>query len=350
MAHSLAEAESYLVVRLGALGDALRVCPAVRRLRRERPNARIAWAVEHWVHPLLAHSRDVDRFHILDRRALRAGGRTALREMRRFAGEVRSARYEVALDFHGRAKSGFVTRSSGARWRLGYPSGQSTEMNHLFTNVHVRLDDPAENRVLRFLHLLEPLRISTDYDPADLGLPIEPGAIESASEWYECAGRPEVAIFAGSSMSQSAYHRWPAVHWAKLLNQLGDQGIRSMAFWGPDEEMFTREIVARAGPSCRLSPSTRLPEMMAMLGRFSAFIGSNTAAAHMAWMQGVPTAMFTGVAELRTDAPLAPVRSRTLRADDKVRIGASKRRQPEVVSAVPVDAAYRAVCELLEAT
>ena len=35
------EANSFLVVRLGAIGDALRVCPAIRRLRHERPDATV---------------------------------------------------------------------------------------------------------------------------------------------------------------------------------------------------------------------------------------------------------------------------------------------------------------------
>jgi ADP-heptose:LPS heptosyltransferase len=347
VAHSLAEAESFLVVRLGALGDSLRVCPAVRRLRRERPNARIAWAVEDWVHPLLAPSRDIGRFHILDRGALRGGGLRALGEWRRFLGEIRDARYEVALDFHSRLKSGLVTRLSGARWRLGYPAGQDTEMNHWFTNVHVRLDDPDESRVLRFLHLLAPLGISTDYDPSELGLPLDPGAVARAREWYEHAGRPEVAVFAGSSQHQAGYNRWPAEKWIALLKRLAAEGLRSVLFWGPAEESFTKEIASAAGPGCASGPETTLPDVMAMIGQFRVFIGSNTAAMHMAWMQGVPTAFFSGPPEPRTHAALPPVPCRVLRADAKVRPGVSKRFQPEVVSAVPVDEAFDAVTSLL---
>ncbi len=347
MAHLLAEAESYLVVRLGALGDALRVCPAVRRLRRERPHARIAWAVEDWVHPLLAPTREVDRFHILRRGELRAGGLRAFGEWRRFIGEIRAARYDVALDFHSRLKSGVLTRLSGARWRLGYPAGQDTEMNHWFTNVQVRLDDSDESRVLRFLHLLAPLGISTDYDPKDLGLPLDPAAVARAQEWYERAGRPEVAVFAGSSQHQASYNRWPAEKWTDLLKRLAAEGLRSVLFWGPAEEAFTKEIASAAGAACQLGPKTTLPEVMAMIGRFRVFIGSNTAAMHMAWMQGVPTAFFSGAPEPRTHAALPPVPCRVLRADSKVQAGLSKRHQPEVVSAVPVDEAFEAVTSLL---
>ncbi len=348
MAQSLTEADSFLVVRLGALGDALRVCPAVRRLRRDRPRARIGWAVEDWVHPLLAPNPNVDRFHVLDRRALRAGGAAAAREFFRFTRELRSYRYDVALDFHGRLKSGLVTRLSGAPWRIGYSARQSSEMNHLFTNLHVRLEDPLENRVLRFLHLLAPLHISTEYDPADHGLPFEAGAMERAAAWYDAAGRPELAVFAGSSPNRAAYYRWPVDRWIDLIGRLGKAGIRSAAFWGPDEEALTREIAARAGPSCVLCPPTGLPEMLAMIGRFRAYIGSNTAATHMAWMQGVPTALFTGLADARTDAPLPPVPSRSLRTAGPSRGAAAKHRSADEVMAVPVEEAFEAVRGLLE--
>lgn len=348
MSDSIQQAQSILIVRLGAIGDALRVCPAVRRLRRDRPGATIGWAVEHWVHPLLAGNPNVDRFHVLDRSQVRAGGITALREWRRFLGEIRRAGYEVALDFHGRFKSGVVTRLSGARWRVGYPAGQSTEGNHFFTNVKVRLDDPLENRVQRFLHLLEPLGTDTQYDHDDLGLPLDPECVDCAGQWYAGAGQPELAVYPGTSRHQQAYHRWPADKWVALLKRLSDCGVRSVAFWGPDEEAFTASIVNAAGGGCALAPATTLPEMLAMVGRFRVFAGTNTAAMHMAWMQGVPTAVFTGPADPRTDAPMPPVPSRVLRAHDQVRPGVSKRRQPSVVAAVPVDEAFNAVMELLE--
>lgn len=348
MATSIQQANSFLIVRLGAIGDALRVCPAVRRLRRDRPDARIGWAVEHWVQPMLAGNANVDRFHVLDRRLIRRGGLSALREWRRFLSDIRRAGYEVALDFHGRFKSGVVTRLSGAKWRVGYPKGQSTEGNHLFTNVRVTLDDPLENRVQRFLHLLEPLGISVAFDPADLGLPRDPDAAAQAAQWYEEAGRPDVAVYPGTSKHQERYHRWPAEKWVALLKRLDERGLRSAAFWGPDDAEYTAAIVKDADGDCILGPETTLTEMMAMVGRFRAFIGTNTAAMHMAWMQGVPTAVFTGPAEPRTDAPLPPVPSRALRADAAVRAGVSKRRQPDVVAAVSVDEAADAVVGLLE--
>jgi ADP-heptose:LPS heptosyltransferase len=320
----------------------------VRRLRRDRPDARIGWAIEQWAVALIESNPNVDQFHVLDRRLLKRGGLVALGEWRRFIGEIRAARYDVALDFHGRLKSGIVTRASGARWRLGYPAGQCTEGNWLFTNRHVRLDDALENRVQRFLHLLGPLGVDTSPDIDDLGVELPTEARERGAAWYEDAGRPEVAAFPGTSANQAAYHRWPASHWTELLRRLGEEGVRSVVFWGPDDEDLARGIADAAGASCALAPRTSLVEMMAMLGRFRVFVGSNTAAAHMAWMQRVPTAFFSGPAEPRTDAPLAPIPSRVLRADARVRAGVSKRRQADVVAGVTVEETQAAVRSLLE--
>jgi ADP-heptose:LPS heptosyltransferase len=340
-------AQRILVMRLGAIGDCLRALPAVVRLRRERPDAHIAWAVERGVQPVLSGHPAIDRFHLLDRGALDGGWRRALAEGRRFAAEVRAESYDVVLDFHGRLKSGVLGWLSRVPVRVGFAKGDSTEGNHLFTNVHVKLADTWENRVLRFLHLLAPLGVSTGYDPAAPALHIDPDALAGARRWYEHAGRPPVVAYPGTS-ERRARERWPEDKWIALLRRLGGEGIASVVFWGPAERAFCERIVAAAGPSCRLAPSTRLPEMMAMIGIFEVFIGSDTAAMHMAWMQGVPTAVFLGPKPTRTIEPLPPVPSRVLRAMEHYVEGLpTSRQKDEVVTAVAVEAAHRAVHELM---
>ena len=341
--------ERVLVVRLGAIGDVLRTLPAVRRLRAARPDLHIGWAVEDWVYPVVAGNPNVDRFHILHRRELSAGPRAALREARRLLREIRAARYDAALDFHGRLKSGIVTRLSGAPVRIGYDKAAATEGNHCFTTVHVTLEDVGENRVLRFLHLLAPLGISTAWDPRETGLYVEPVVREAAQAWHESVGRPSLAVFPGSS-SKRARERWPEQKWIELLSRAGGSGVRSAVFWGPAEQEVAARIVAAAGSRTVLAPATTLPEMIAMIGCFDAFIGSDTAAMHMAWLQGVPTAVFVGPKAPRTVAPLSPMISRVLRAEEFYVEGLRPRLQSvDIISAVPVGEAMEAVRYVLDA-
>jgi ADP-heptose:LPS heptosyltransferase len=336
-----------LVVRLSAIGDALRVLPAVRRLRREWPDAIIGWALESWVHPVLADNPSIDRFHLFDRRELRSGPVRSLRELRRGVREIRAAGYDTVLDFHGRFKSGLVSRLSGVPTRIGYARGDVGEGNFLFNNVHVPLQDKWENRVLRFLHLLEPLGIEPVFDPADSGLYVSPEEQGKARAWHAAVGSPVLAAFPGTSRLRT-YGRWPQEKWGELLRQLARDGIRTVLFWGPDDAEYARAIADRAADTCVLAPPTALREMMAMLGCFRGFIGANTAAMHMAWMQGVPTAWFPGPARPRTDGPLG-VPCRPLWAEAEFRPGVPRKRQPNVAGAVPVEEAYAAVRFILGA-
>ena len=338
-------ASSFLIVRLGAIGDCLRVVPALRRLRRERPDAKIAWAIEHWVHGSVSACTAVDRFHILDRRELDAGPRRALAELRRFRSELRGEGYEVVLDLHGRLKSGLITSMSGARARVGYARADSSEGNHLFTNIHVRLEDSWESRVLRFLHILGPLGLDTDYDPGWGGLDIESGDLEMARAWYQEAGRPRLAVYPGTSNNRAA-ERWPSNKWVALLAHLAKDGASPVVFWGPSDRQMAVEIADGAG--AELAPPTTLGQMMAMLGLFDCYLGADTAAMHMSWLQGVPTVFFSGPKPVRTSAPLEPVPWRAVCASRYLVEGRRPGRQPkETVTEVSVEETLAAVREML---
>lgn len=334
---------SVLVVRLGAIGDCLRVLPALARLKRGLPQAEIGWVVDSRTAPLLRGHPAITRLHVVDARVLKSGPLAALGELRRAGRELRGARYEVAIDFHTRLKSGYLTRASAAPVRIGFDRSSGEEANHLFTNTHVSLQDRYTNRVERFLSLLGPLGLDTSWLPNESGLSIDAAALARASGWYEADGRPPLAVFPGTSLHREA-DRWPAERWSGALRRLGDQGIDSMVLWGPAEFEVARTIAEAAGPRCRLAPPTTLAEMLALLGLFRVYAGSNTAALHMAWMQGVASVVLVGGRPWRIDRPLPPVPSVMLTAGGveppRKRRGEAARRaiegiaEEEVVTAV----------------
>lgn len=301
-----------LVVRLGAIGDCLRVLPSLVRLREAFPAAEIGWAVESLSAPLLAGHPAITRLHVVDRRAMRASPWSAWGELRRVGRELGDARYDVAIDFHTRIKSGYLTWASGAPRRIGLDRGSGTEANFLFTKEHVSLHDRYENRVLRFGRLLAPLGLDLNGATASAGLWVEPAAADRARAIYQQCGRPDVAIFPGTSARRSN-DRWPAAKWREAIARLGDAGLTSMVLWGPGEMEAAAEA-AGASASSTVAPPTTLPEMMALLGCFRLYVGANTAALHMAWMQGVPAVVLAGGRPWRTDAPLPPVPSMMLSA------------------------------------
>src|SRR5262245_49809390 len=80
--------QKILVVRLGAIGDCLRVLPAVERLRAAFPAAEIGWAVGDLTLPILEGHPAVTRLHVVRRQPMKAGLVPAWSELRRMGDEL----------------------------------------------------------------------------------------------------------------------------------------------------------------------------------------------------------------------------------------------------------------------
>ncbi len=107
-------AKRILVVRFGAMGDILHTLPAVASLRAEWPEAEIHWLADPRWTPLLEGNPDITRMIALDRR----DGTSVWTAI----GEMRRARFDLAIDFQGLIKSAVAARLSGARRRFGFVS------------------------------------------------------------------------------------------------------------------------------------------------------------------------------------------------------------------------------------
>ncbi len=125
-----------LVVRLSAIGDVVRTIPTVKTVRETLPNALIGWAVEDKAASILEDSPYIDTLHVMPRRTWRQNY-FRIRPFWKFIGGIRAAGYDVAMDFHGNAKSGVVTWLSGAATRVGFARQYCKEFNHLATTLHI---------------------------------------------------------------------------------------------------------------------------------------------------------------------------------------------------------------------
>ncbi len=100
----------FLIVRLGALGDVVHAIPVAAALRRAFPDARIDWLVSAKHRELLDLVPVIDRRLVVDDRGNASGGMP----LRSAIGELRRAKYDVAIDLQGLIKSAVLARLSGA--------------------------------------------------------------------------------------------------------------------------------------------------------------------------------------------------------------------------------------------
>src|SRR5579872_1549275 len=108
-----------LVVRLGAMGDIIHALPAVASLKHSFPGSVLTWVVEPRWAPLLEDNPFVDRVLFLRRE-----GPWGLRETWR---ELRSSRYDFAVDFQGLLKSALVASAARPERIFGFHQSQVGE-------------------------------------------------------------------------------------------------------------------------------------------------------------------------------------------------------------------------------
>jgi ADP-heptose:LPS heptosyltransferase len=107
---------SFLIVRLGSLGDVIHGIPVAAALKSEFPSGRVDWMVDPRYVELLDLVTCVDRRIAVDPRAVKRGeGRERFRETMR---ELREMDYDAVIDLQGLLKSAMLRAVRGQNDRI----------------------------------------------------------------------------------------------------------------------------------------------------------------------------------------------------------------------------------------
>ncbi len=299
-----------LLVRLSAIGDCLHAAPVASALRRAHPDAFIGWAIQEPAATLLRGYTGVDRLHLYPRRTRGIGAH--LDALRRFRRELRSCRYDVAVDVQGLTKSGLVAWWSGAAERVGFRGGPamgSRELNALFLNRRFAVGLGVRHVVDRNLALLSASGLVVDEHPvAEWRLPdyAEPGPLSFLERHDLSDGR--YAVVSPGTIWRTKH--WPPRHFAAAVRRIGsERGLPVVVAWaGEEERRAAEEIVSGAGDGCRvlLAPPTDLRELATLLRRAALFLGCDSGPAHLAAALGVPCVSVFGPTDPARNGPYGP--------------------------------------------
>ncbi len=277
-----------LIVRLGSMGDIIHTLPAVATLRRAFPGATIGWAVERrWAALLssgaaLAGPRSpekplVDIVHIVDTLAWRSAlfsGKT-WREFRDALGQLREARYDIAIDFQGAWKSAILARLSRVPRRVGFMQPREKPATLFYTqqvaargrhiveqNISLaeelcgpdfeslvapplsRPEEPAPKRndgARQGGGVPQPLYATpTQHDEVSFPLPRDPAAERAIEQQLHAHGLHSFALVnPGAGWGAKC---WPAERYAEVVRALAVHGLRAIVNFGPGEEQLARDV------------------------------------------------------------------------------------------------------------
>ena len=295
-----------LVVRLRSIGDTVLATPSLHALRRFLPRARIDILLEDWVAPLLEGSEDVDRVVTVERKS----NSSRLRAARL----LRAEKYDVVYNLHGGSTAALLTRATGARQRVGYAAYSYASLhNHAAPPSSALWGLEKTHSAEQQLALLGWTGVPVTDRPASR-LAVTGEASARVSRRLRDAGLSEGSDFALVHPAAAfATKTWAAENFARVVEDLAERGLASVAVAGPGEERVVNEL--RAHASARLVSFTdlSLPELTALASRARLFVGNDSGVAHVAAAVGVASVVVFGSSNVAhwspwTRAPFEVVR------------------------------------------
>ncbi|MFN7960221.1 MAG: glycosyltransferase family 9 protein [Thermoanaerobaculia bacterium] len=275
-----------LLIRTSALGDIVHCLPVLTALRRERPEAKIAWVVEEAMAPLLAGHPDLDELIPVRLRPWRKQPFAAAtrREVWALIRQLRAFRADVALDLMGNHKAGVLAWLSGAPARIGAQREARREASSsAWINRPVAV--AGQHAVDRALSLLA-------------GLGLEPQRADFGPEKILAAGTPEsvplpidVVIHPGAGWANKVY---PPASWGAVARQLAANGFSVGVALARGEEALAQEIETTSGGAARRVEAGSLPALAATLRATRLLLAGDTGPLHLAHALGTPVVAVMG--------------------------------------------------------
>lgn len=188
-----------LVVRLGSMGDVIAALPAVASLKHSMPHSKITWVIDPKWSPLLEGNPYVDAVVHLDRRTF-----TGLRKAWR---DLRSGRFDLAVDFQGLVKSALVATLARPERIFGFNAEFARESAASWfysTKVAIR----SYHAVERNLDLATAAGASNTVRT----FPLPPGERQT--------DLPEGEFVLASPLAGWGAKQWPLDHWVVLADLL----------------------------------------------------------------------------------------------------------------------------------
>ncbi len=304
-----------LIIRLSAIGDVLRVLPALNSLREYFPEGEIHWLVEDKAAGILKNHPQIDRLIIFHRKKLKkelcsfSTLPNAISDLISFIKNLSYENYDLVFDFHGVFKSGLFSGLTFAPQRMGFGVGSSKEGNFLFNTNHCYLPDQKINRVDRNFELLKKYGIKKHSLKAVI--PISEESKKFAKSFFReqnLLGKLVFALYPGSS-PVAEFKRWHPQKYIDLCSKLEKKyNSTILLLWGPGEEELIKKIKS-ALPRSIVAPPTSLEELASLISISDIFIGGDTGPMHMSWLMGIPTVAIFGPTDPEENCPPSQSRS-----------------------------------------
>ena len=333
-----------LIVRLSAIGDVVRVLPALHTLRNRYPNAQIDWAIEPKSSEIISGHPALDQIHLFERSG---DFKADWRAFREFCKTIRGQRYDWVLDFHGILKTGLLTRASGAKLRYGFARPRSQEGSFLFTNRKAVLPTRFMNRIEENLELCK--LVEAKCHSLDVVLDIPESVDDTIDAYFNRTFHGAKKVIAIHAPVDRPEKQWPLEYFGALADMIMSDGrYEALLTYGPGQRDIVSELLEHTRCKPHLAPETPdLKHYAALVEQCDLYFGGDTGPMHIASAMGTPVVAVFGGTHPMQHAPLRPP-SRVLYAGPEIPVRSIDRENADALfRQITPEMAYDACVEML---
>lgn len=331
-----------LLIRLSAIGDVVRVLPALHAIRDQYPTAQIDFAVERKSAAILEDHPALDQLWVFER----GDGRLEdFRRFRTFVRQLRLQRYEIVLDFHGIAKTGFLAGRSGAQQRIGFAPPRSQEFSWLFYTQRVTLPTARMNRIEENLELAKAVGAKRHH--VDVEIDVREEFREEARGYLHQQFEGAKKVVAVHVPVDRQEKQWPLGHFVGLCDMLMSDGrFDVLLTYGPGQHHLAEEVHVHCRHKPEVAPGLpTLKHYCALVAEVDLFFGGDTGPMHIASAMGTPVVAVFGGTDPQMHGPFRQP-NLVLYAGDGTK-AVDKAHGPALLSQITAEQAYDACVSLM---
>lgn len=277
--------KNILVIRPDAIGDQTLITPALSALRQRFPQAKITLLTRHYSEALFETSPVVDELlfdeELYDRIFKRE--RVALKTIVRYVREFRKRRFDLAVFFTDNLSYSLIALLGKVPCRLGDKAHLVTA---LFKNIKAlqRWKDITRHETEQNLLLLEPLGIKGE--PGEMTIVPSPARASKVAAILADNGiNPADQVIGLHLGTGSGNKPWNPDGWPELVELIlaRHPQAKIVLSGGPaDREKAAKVLRLVKGPIVDLTNQLSLGELIALIARFSVYVGVDTGPFHLA--------------------------------------------------------------------
>ena len=287
----MAEINNIYIKSVNWVGDVIMSTPALSRIRRKFPDARIVISARPWVAALLEDNPDIDELWLEGTK-------------RELIAKIRQRKFDLGFSFPNSFGTARLMYKGGIKRRIGYARDLRSFM--LTDAVPCTKEIRRVHEVEYYINLLKPI-MEIDDQPRQLILPVNETARGSVNQKLLNAGIQQSDKIVG--INPGAYagtaKRWLPERYAETADRLAEKLNGKIVLTGIANEREVCEYIASLckHPVTIMAGECNLKEAIALIDRFFIMATNDSGGMHIAAARKVPMVAVIGSTDWRTTYP-----------------------------------------------